>query len=146
MDCVLLRKLTLKSTLKFGKYYDLSVNDVINSKGYSGLDYLTWVYYSSDMIDFFDDILDVLGILEENKISKPGKVTEKSLLYHFTVSAVKERILRQENLDENQLRAISGMSRKENNFNAKHDVTAKNISVSRDNFKSRLANRNRTTI
>jgi len=64
-----LRKLTLKSTLKFGKYTDYTVQQVIDIGKKS---YLAWVYYNMDRITFTEEILkDVLML--DHFINKPGK-------------------------------------------------------------------------
>ena len=69
-ECTLLRKLSFKSVMKFGKFADMSVQQVIDSKNKS---YLRWVYYNSSMIDFLPEVLDVLGIIPAERISKPGE-------------------------------------------------------------------------
>ena len=72
-DVVLLRKLTEKSTLKFGIYADVPIYNLLDLKRYS---YLRWVYYNSSNITFLDSILKEIGITEEYYIDKPGKNTE----------------------------------------------------------------------
>ncbi|MFN9112092.1 MAG: hypothetical protein ACK5XN_18660 [Bacteroidota bacterium] len=72
-DVVLLRKLTEKSTLKFGIYSDIPIYNLLDLKRYS---YLRWVYYNSSNITFLDSILKEIGITEEYYIDKPGKNTE----------------------------------------------------------------------
>jgi hypothetical protein len=72
-DVVLLRKLTEKSTLKFGIYADVPIHNLLDLKKYS---YLRWVYYNSSNITFLDSILKEIGITEEYYINKPGKNTE----------------------------------------------------------------------
>ena len=64
-----LRTLTEKSTLGFGKYSDLKVGDLIVSKKHG---YLIWVYYNCSMIDYNDEVLQLLHIDEEWQIDKPG--------------------------------------------------------------------------
>ena len=72
-DVTLLRKLTRKSTLKFGQYSDLSVQDIINIKKNK---YLRWVYFNCSNIDFFEDVLDEIKIPLEFRIPKPSKNPE----------------------------------------------------------------------
>lgn len=72
-DVVLLRKLTEKSTLKFGMYDNVPIYNLLDLKKYS---YLRWVYYNSSNITFLDSILEEIGITEEYYIDKPGKNTE----------------------------------------------------------------------
>ena len=72
-DVVLLRKLTEKSTLKFGTYADVPIYNLLNLKRYS---YLRWIYYNSSNITFLNSILEEIGITKEYYINKPGKNTE----------------------------------------------------------------------
>lgn len=72
-DVVLLRKLTEKSTLKFGMYGDVPIYNLLDLKKYS---YLRWVYYNSSNITFLNNILEEIGITKEYYIDKPGKNTE----------------------------------------------------------------------
>ena len=61
-DVVLLRKLTEKSTLKFGTYADVPIYNLLNLKRYS---YLRWIYYNSSNITFLNSILEEIGITKE---------------------------------------------------------------------------------
>lgn len=79
MTRVALRTLAEKSTLKFGKFHDLTVRQVIQLHGIKGIKYLRWVYYSASNISFNDDLLKEIGIHEEIKIEKPGKVKEDEI-------------------------------------------------------------------
>lgn len=63
-----MRKLTLKSKLGYGKYGDLTIQSILNIRGYK---YLAWVYYCQSEITFMDDVLALIGISQ--KINKPGK-------------------------------------------------------------------------
>jgi hypothetical protein len=69
-DVTLLRKLTRKSIMRFGKYADLTVQDVIKLNRHK---YLRWIYFNSSNIDFFEDVLDEIRIPLEFRISKPSK-------------------------------------------------------------------------
>lgn len=69
MDIILLRKLTLKSILNFGEYFDYPIWKLLELQKYS---YLRWVYFNCSNITFTDDILELLKITDEYKISKPG--------------------------------------------------------------------------
>ena len=66
----LLRTLTDRSQLKFGKYADYTVGHLIAIRRE---DYLVWLYYNADKIDFTADVLSRLDIRENERISKPGK-------------------------------------------------------------------------
>jgi hypothetical protein len=72
-DVTLLRKLTRKSTLKFGIHSDLSVQEMINLKKHK---YLRWVYFNCSNIDFMEDVLDEIKIPSDFRIPKPSKKTE----------------------------------------------------------------------
>lgn len=74
MDRILLRRLTEKSVLGFGKFADSTVGHII---GYNQFNYLRWVYYNMSNIDFMPDVLDKLNVPVEHRISKPGKDPEK---------------------------------------------------------------------
>lgn len=67
---ILLRTLTQKSYLKFGKHADLRVGDLLSGHKKR---YLRWVYFNMSMINFNDEVLEILDITEEYKIDKPGK-------------------------------------------------------------------------
>jgi len=70
---ILLRKLTRKSTMNFGKYFDLTVQQCIDTKKKP---YLRWVYFNSSNITFMDEILDELKIPIEFRFDKPSKNIE----------------------------------------------------------------------
>ena len=70
---ILLRKLTEKSQMNFGKYFDCTAGQLLALKHHS---YLRWVYYNMSNITFMDNILQEIGIMEEHKITKPGKDSE----------------------------------------------------------------------
>lgn len=70
MNVTILRTLTEKSILKFGKYHDYRVGDLIRLEKTV---YLRWVYFNCDRITFIDDILDQIYLPEEYRITKPGK-------------------------------------------------------------------------
>ena len=75
MSTTMLRTLTEKSKMKFGKYEELTVMEVLNIK--AGPMYLMWVYYHSSMINFMPDILKKIHIDKDRIIPKPGKDPEK---------------------------------------------------------------------
>ena|SRR6478752_3502373 len=70
MSVILLRKLTKKSLLKFGKYKDYTVEHLFGMK--KQID-LTSIYFKLSNITFADEILDELGITEDYRIIKPSK-------------------------------------------------------------------------
>ena len=71
---ILHRKLALKSTLRFGKYSDLTIQQIIDQKH---TQYLRWVYYNVSGIDFMEEIKRSIGIEKEDEIIKPGVNPEK---------------------------------------------------------------------
>lgn len=78
-----LRKLTKKSTLKFGKWAQLSIENLIKMES----NYLRWIYFDCSNIDFMDDVLTEIGITDEYKIKKPGKNPE---LYKVLEAEIKK--------------------------------------------------------
>ena len=65
-----LRKLTLRSVLGFGKHHMLTVLEVINLKQH---EYLIWIYYNANTIDFNEETKEYLRITLDREIDKPGK-------------------------------------------------------------------------
>jgi len=73
MEVTLLRTLTQKSYLKFGKYTDFRVGELLQTYKFR---YLRWIYFNCSKITFTDEILELLNITKEFKIDKPGKCSE----------------------------------------------------------------------
>jgi hypothetical protein len=69
----LLRKLSYKSTMNFGKYPTLTTQQIIDVYGTKGKNYLVWCYYHLSNITFLDNILDDLCIDIKERILKPSK-------------------------------------------------------------------------
>tara|TARA_B100001287_G_scaffold141684_1_gene119181 strand:- start:4604 stop:4984 length:381 start_codon:yes stop_codon:yes gene_type:complete len=70
-----LRKLTRKSRLGFG-YRDIkhiTIQDILIMNKHKEL---IKIYFGLGKINFVDDILDELGITEEMRIEKPGKIED----------------------------------------------------------------------
>ena len=84
-DVTLLRTLTKKSLLKFGKFADMMVGNVIKL-GQQEVGYLAWIYYNSDKINFTDDILLEINIIDNLKIDKPGKNPEMIKFWRMSLS------------------------------------------------------------
>lgn len=68
-QAVLLRKLTLKSIIGFGKYSDCTVGMVLSLRKTR---LLRWYYYNCSNIDFNQEIKDLIGIYSDFEIKKPG--------------------------------------------------------------------------
>lgn len=73
-----LRTLTRKSKLGFGKYKDLTVQNILDLKMPL---VLISPYYKLTSINFIDDILDELKITQEYRIKKPS--SNKDVYYKF---------------------------------------------------------------
>ena len=73
-QATLLRTLTEKSVMGFGKYYDLIVKYLLDLNKTT---YLRWCYFNSSKITFTDEILEKIHIPNDFKIEKPGKCPEK---------------------------------------------------------------------
>lgn len=63
-----LRKLSMKSTIGFGRYADMIVGNVLKVDP----SYLSWLYYNKDKISFLPEVLEQLKITGELVIDKPG--------------------------------------------------------------------------
>jgi hypothetical protein len=74
MSVTLLRKLTAKSTMKFGMHEDNTVGQLLDLKKYR---YLRWVYFNCSNITFMDDILDEINLPIDFRINKPGVARDK---------------------------------------------------------------------
>lgn len=72
-DVTILRTLTYKSKLHFGKYIGVRVETII---GMNDTPYLRWIYYNNDKITFIPEILREIYIRENEEIKKPGKNPE----------------------------------------------------------------------
>lgn len=79
-ESVLLRTLTKKSVLWFGKYNGLKVQQIMDLQNPG---YLRWLYYNISGITFIDDVLEKLKINGKRKIQKPGIAPEMSdIVFH----------------------------------------------------------------
>ena len=91
---VLLRKLTNKSIMNFGKYFDLTVQQCLDTKKRK---YLRWVYFNCSNITFTDELLDELLIPVWYRFDKPsknvelGKKLEENLMETYS-DAFKEKL------------------------------------------------------
>ena len=71
---VLLRTLTPKSMIMFGKFKDLTVQELLNMQK---IRYLRWMYFFNSKINFTPEVLELLSITEVYIINKPGIDEEK---------------------------------------------------------------------
>jgi hypothetical protein len=74
MDVPLLRTLTEKSTITFGKYGLSTVGHILNLRNFG---YLRWLYYNVEGITFTNEVLEKIHIYPPDRINKPGKDPEK---------------------------------------------------------------------
>ena len=137
----LLRTMTLKSPMKFGKWHDLTVGDIIKFKGFVGIDYLIWVYYSASKITFTPDIMYMIGIIDESQlIAKPGNLKDSKELQKIAINNIKNR--EKEDLGE---KAYANHVRRQKYIHEKSESSfIKNRKISENKFfsKSKLKNRN----
>ena len=88
-----LRKLTRKSRLGFG-YRDIkhiTIQDILIMNKHKEL---IKIYFGLSKINFIDEILDELGICEDMRIPKPGKIVdydERDIVVAKALKVVKER-------------------------------------------------------
>ena len=66
---VLLRKLTRKSVLWFGKHEGLRIQQIIDIRKWT---YLRWIYFNCCGVTFMDDILEEIRVPDDMRIEKPG--------------------------------------------------------------------------
>tara|TARA_R110001606_G_scaffold1820_2_gene6964 strand:- start:87 stop:533 length:447 start_codon:yes stop_codon:yes gene_type:complete len=102
MEVTVLRKLTYMSQLKFGKYFDLTVQQLLDLEKDAGLTYLIWCYYNCSRISYTDELLSDFGVTQKLQIQKPGK--EPTKLFEWKDS----------NLSETQRMAIWSRRNKQN--------------------------------
>jgi hypothetical protein len=69
MDIILLRKLSYKSVIGFGKHAEMTVQQLIDL---NHTYYLIWLYFNVAGISFIDEILNDLFWDDKWKIEKPG--------------------------------------------------------------------------
>jgi hypothetical protein len=128
-DVVLLRKLTAKSILKFGKFADLTVQQCIDTKKKK---YLRWVYFNCSNITFTDELFEELKIPEWYRFVKPSKNVELG-----------------KKLEENLLETYSDWlnTKLEKKKKKKYDILAMKRELQDDmrNSKINLMNQNRNT-
>ena len=88
-----MRKLARKSRLGFG-YQDIkhiTIQDILIMNKHKEL---IKIYFGLDKITFMDDILDELGITEDMRIEKPGKIRdypERDVMVRKALTTVKSR-------------------------------------------------------
>ena len=88
-----LRKLTRKSRLGFGykEIKEIRIQDILIMNKHKEL---IKIYFGLDKITFMDDILDELGISEDMRIEKPGKIKdleERNKVVAKALETVKEQ-------------------------------------------------------
>ena len=140
-DVTLLRTMTFKSTMKFGKYHDLTVRGIIDMIGSRGVRYLVWVYYSASKVSFMPDVLDELYILPENRIEKAGNVANDEELHYYQLQAKKARQEAFHALPEEDQKRLRGMARKKTNWRKKTNKQLRKLNANKANSKQLNKNR-----
>ena len=141
-DVTLLRTLTRKSTLKFGKFHDLTVQNVLDSQNMNGRSLLRFYYFNSSKISFIDDLLDELNIPPELRIPKPGNVTpDKWKLINHTLHGIE--LDKYHALPEIERKRVSGLEKKERKQVSKHNEIILDKYDRGVHSKSELMNNNR---
>jgi hypothetical protein len=109
MDVLRLRTLTRKSVMGFGKFYYMTVRQILAQDDctHEARLYLMWVYYNVSKISFVDSVLKSIGIYEKHRIDKPGTKPEM----FDTLSTAMYEELRRRWLEEGDLTYIKMMSR-----------------------------------
>lgn len=127
----MLRKLTLKSKIKFGKYSDLTVFELINI---NKTQYLQWCYFCNSDIDFFSDVLDLIKIEEKYRFKKPNK---NEILYEEFKKEKEEKIfglnkiIKKRKINANLKGERVGKRKRDNIYFSKSNLAARN----RGNYK-----------
>ena len=70
MEEIRLRTMTEKSVVHFWKYEGCTVRQIMDVD----LPYLIWMYYTIESVDYCDDLLAKLHMVESLRIEKPGKI------------------------------------------------------------------------
>lgn len=116
MDVIILRKLTDKSKLGFGKYATEPIWYIIESKH---TQYLRYIYYCCSGITFTDDVLEKIGIAEWEKIDKPGtnielheKICKRKFISHI-------KFCEKQNGEQSKINAIKTWRKKQRNSGIK---------------------------
>lgn len=131
MSVLLLRKMTFKSIIGFGRYPDLTVQEVIDIGKMSEL---VSMYYSLDRIDFIQEVKTVLCI--EIEIPKPGKI-EKGIKGNVAYDCVKRYIELKKQGGKMEMIRIGNMVRAENKQLNKKAVSREKWASSKSTNKGR---------
>ena len=135
---VRLRTLALASVMNFGRHQDMTVQQIIDFMKVNGVKYLTWCYYNCSNISFNAQILDILGIYEENTIQKPGKVSkEEYIQFSKNVTAIRiERENKEMTPEEIEIRNHNSMVLRANIKRGK--IKGQNVHANKFNNKGHL--------
>ena len=141
-DVTLLRTLTRKSTLKFGKFHDLTVQNVLDSQNMKGRSLLRFYYFNSSKISFIDDLLDELNIPPEFRIPKPGNITpDEWRVINRNIHIIEAE--KYHALPEIERKRVSGLEKKERKQVSKHNEIILDKYDRGVHSKSELMNNNR---
>ena len=127
-DITLLRTMTKRSAMKFGHYADQTVHDVLVNDPRN----LMRCYFFLEAVTFTQDILDELGIPEDLRISKPGKLDYKdgdALIENLTREHYKKL---KEAVGEREYMNVFNRLRANRNHQAKRNMRAARVSLDSD--------------
>jgi ABC-type xylose transport system substrate-binding protein len=117
------RILTLKSKLGFGKYENITIDDIIKLQKD---DYLRWVYYNYEFIDFMPEILDSIKISNEFRLVKPSKNPEMLVEINSTINKTRKFVYLDNDDAKEKRRKIKNTFKSKNKFLSKEFLLRKN--------------------
>jgi hypothetical protein len=130
MSNLLLRKMTLRSVIGFGRYPELSVQELINLNKHSEL---IKMYYGLEKIDFDDEVKEILQIRGDRIIPKPSKSWE---VYGANIRSMIDEIIAINKAHDNW------MLKKEKAFNKNHYKVTSGIRSTVEDCKNHNKDRN----
>lgn len=127
IDTNVKRVLTLKSKLGFGKYENLSIEDVIKLSKNA---YLRWVYFNYANIDFIPEILDTIQIPIEYRLKKPSKNPEfLNIVNEKAVEKYKFVFNETEEAKEKRMKVMNTLKAKKFSIESKASLQRKNHGI-----------------
>lgn len=124
------RTLTEKSKMGFGKNHDLTVKSLLAT---NQNDYLRWVYYNCSHISFMPNILDILCITDDFRITKPGIDSNRFLMLQDDLNQLFRAQLKP--LTQDEVYKNAAMKNKEKKINKIHsDVTERMFTPKRSSM------------
>ena len=138
MSILLLRTLTRKSILGFGKYVDYKVQDMLD---FSMHKELLNIYYTCRNIDFNQDIKDELCITKEREIDKKAKSDERYVNGFYTlISQCLTDFF--SNKTEDEIILLRKNKMKNHKIEVKYNKMLTHLIINKDTSKGRLQTAN----